>query len=66
MAGVSASHPHPNHHHQHLADIELRPPIFRSWERVRQRRVHWLVECIAEMVSLLHRPRFVPIRPDYV
>ena len=54
MAGDPASHdPHlsTTTRAQHLAEIEYRPAIFRSWERVRQRRVHWLVECIAEMVS---------------
>ncbi|KAH9960826.1 aquaporin-like protein [Russula dissimulans] len=50
MAGAPASHLHlsTTSRVQHLADIEHRPAIFRSWERVRQRRVHWLVECIAE------------------
>ena len=52
MAGVTSSHIHPTHHTPHLADIERRPAIFRSWERARQRRAHWLVECIAEMVTL--------------
>ena len=35
----------------HLADIEHRPAIFRSWERARNRQAQWLVECVAEMVS---------------
>jgi hypothetical protein len=35
----------------HLADVEPRPAIFRSWERARHRRAQWLVECVAEMVS---------------
>jgi hypothetical protein len=51
MAEVPTSHPHPNHYKQHLSEIEPRPAIFRSWERVRRQRVHWLVECIAETVS---------------
>jgi len=52
MAMTEASSSRPNHsnpHNHHLADIEPRPAIFRSWEKTRQRRVHWLVECIAEM-----------------
>ena len=54
MTAASTSHlHHSGHHHQQLAEIEPRPAIFRSWERVRQRRAQWLVECIAEMVSLL-------------
>ncbi|KAI0300944.1 aquaporin-like protein [Russula brevipes] len=55
MAMTEASSSRPNHsipHKHHLADIEPRPAIFRSWEKTRQRRVHWLVECIAEMVNL--------------
>jgi hypothetical protein len=54
MAAVSESHLNTSIHHnqQQLAEIEPRPAIFRAWERVRQRRAHWLVECIAEMVSL--------------
>jgi len=53
MAETSTSHLHPSsHHRQQLADIEPRPAIFRSWERVRQRRAHWLVECIAEMFGV--------------
>jgi hypothetical protein len=52
MAGVTSSQLHPIHHTPHLADIESRPAIFRSWERTRQRQAHWLVECIAEMVTL--------------
>lgn len=72
MAGASTTHlHHSDHHHQQLADIEPRPPIFRSWERARQRRAHWLVECIAEMVSLLDGTYlfFVgthPVRPDRI
>jgi len=52
MAMTEASSSRPNHsnpHNHHLADIEPRPAIFRSWEKTRHRRVHWLVECIAEM-----------------
>ncbi|KAN0120665.1 aquaporin-like protein [Russula decolorans] len=52
MAEVTSSHLHPIHHTPHLADIEPRPAIFRSWERARQRRAHWLVECIAEMFGV--------------
>lgn len=54
MTGVSESHLNPSIHHnqQQLAEIEPRPAIFRSWERVRQRRAHWLVECIAEMFGV--------------
>jgi hypothetical protein len=51
MAGASSSHVYPIQHNQILADIQPRPAIFRSWERARQRRVHWLAECIAEMVT---------------
>ncbi|KAI9461641.1 aquaporin-like protein [Lactarius psammicola] len=36
----------------HLADVEPRPAVFRSWERVRQRRAQWLVECVAEMFGV--------------
>ena len=50
MTGVPSTHVHQIQHIHQLADIEPRPAIFRSWERTRQRRVHWLVECIAEMV----------------
>ncbi|KAF8501655.1 aquaporin-like protein [Russula emetica] len=52
MAGVTSSHLHPIHHPLHLVDIEPRPAIFRSWERARERRAHWLVECIAEMFAV--------------
>ncbi|KAI9512105.1 aquaporin-like protein [Russula earlei] len=53
MTGHSASHIHDsNERHHHLADIELRPAIFRSWERVRNRRVHWLVQCVAETFAV--------------
>lgn len=61
MAGVTSSHLHPIHHTPHLADIERRPAIFRSWERTRQRRAHWLIECIAEMVTLPRLPRYSPV-----
>ena len=37
----------------HLADIKPRPAIQVSWERIRHRQAHWLVECAAEFVSLL-------------
>ncbi|KAI9439990.1 aquaporin-like protein [Lactarius indigo] len=36
----------------HLADVEPRPAIFRSWERTRHRRAQWLVECVAEMLGV--------------
>lgn len=36
----------------HLADVEHRPAIFRSWERTRHRRAQWLVECVAEMLGV--------------
>ncbi|KAF8486094.1 aquaporin-like protein [Russula ochroleuca] len=52
MAGASSSHVYPIQHNQILADIQPRPAIFRSWERARQRRVHWLAECIAEMFGV--------------
>jgi len=52
MDGVPSSHVHPVHYNQRLADIQPRPAIFRSWERVRQRRAHWLVECTAEMFGV--------------
>jgi len=54
MTGESASHLHVSttNRAQHLAEIEYRPAIFRSWERVRQRRAQWLVECIAEMFGV--------------
>jgi hypothetical protein len=58
MAGVTSTHLHPIHHTPHLADIELRPAIFRSWERA---RAHWLVECIAEMVTLPRLPQCPPV-----
>jgi hypothetical protein len=61
MAGVTSSHLHPVHHTPHLADIEPRPAIFRSWERARQRRAHWLVECIAEMVTPPRLPQCSPV-----
>jgi len=32
----------------HLADIMPRATIFRSWEKVRYKRIHWLIECIGE------------------
>jgi hypothetical protein len=40
------------HQNVHLVDFERRPAIFRSWERVRYRRARWLIECLAEMVSV--------------
>ncbi|KAF8486092.1 aquaporin-like protein [Russula ochroleuca] len=52
MAGASPSHVHPIQHNHILADIQPRPAIFRSWERARRQRVHWLVECIAEMFGV--------------
>jgi hypothetical protein len=55
MTGAPSPHVHPIHHKERLADIEPRPAIFRSWERARQRRAHWLAECTAEMVTLLRR-----------
>jgi hypothetical protein len=58
MAGVTSSHLHPVHRTPHLADIEPRPAIFRTWERARQRRAHWLVECIAEMVTPPRLPQY--------
>ena len=57
MAEVTSSHLHPIHRSPHLSEIEPRPAIFRSWERARQRRAQWLVECIAEMVSLPRHPQ---------
>jgi hypothetical protein len=51
MTGVPSTHVHQIQQNYQLADIEPRPAIFRSWERTRQRQVHWLVECIAEMVT---------------
>jgi len=36
----------------HLADIAPRSPRLKSWEMVRQRRVHWLVECVAEFMGV--------------
>lgn len=64
MAGVTSSQLHPVHHTvhtPHLADVEPRPAIFRSWERARERQAHWLVECIAEMVTLPRRPQYSPV-----
>ncbi len=61
MTGVTSSHLHQVHHNPHLADIEPRPAIFRSWERARQRRVHWLVECMAEMVTLPRLLQYSPV-----
>jgi hypothetical protein len=57
MAEVTSSRLHPVPHTLHLAEIEPRPAIFRSWERARQRRAQWLIECIAEMVTLPRLPR---------
>ncbi|KAH9994843.1 aquaporin-like protein [Russula vinacea] len=51
MTGVPSTHVHQIQQNYQLRDIEPRPAIFRSWERTRQRQVHWLVECIAEMVT---------------
>jgi hypothetical protein len=62
MAGVTSSHLHPI---PHLVDIEPRPAIFRSWERARKRRAHWLVECIAEMVTLPRLPQYSPVLTVY-
>ena len=46
----------------HLADIKPRSNARVAWERVRHRQAHWVVECLAEMVSpLRHRcPRAHP------
>ncbi|KAI0065767.1 aquaporin-like protein [Artomyces pyxidatus] len=40
------------HHKLHLADIQTRPRFFQSWEKVRHRQAHWLVQCLAESVGL--------------
>ena len=61
MAVVTSSQLHQIHHTPHLADIEPRPAIFRSWERVRQQRARWLVECLAEMVTLPCIPQHSPV-----
>ena len=39
----------------HLADVHTRPKVFSVWERYRHRQAHWLVECLAETVSSVHR-----------
>ncbi|KAI0745100.1 aquaporin-like protein [Earliella scabrosa] len=36
----------------HLADIKPRPAIQVSWERIRHRQAHWLVECAAEFMGV--------------
>jgi len=36
----------------HLADVQRRHRIFQVWERARHRQIHWLVECIAEMMGV--------------
>lgn len=61
MTEVTSSHLHPIHHTPQLADVEPRPAVFRSWERARQRRVLWLVECIAEMVTPSRLPQYLPV-----
>ena len=35
------------------------PTVVRTWERVRHRQAHWLVECAAEFVSAPSAPRTV-------
>ena len=37
----------------HLADIKPRSNERVTWERVRHRQAHWLVEMMAEFVSAL-------------
>ncbi|KAI0065761.1 aquaporin-like protein [Artomyces pyxidatus] len=45
---------HQSEPHQtfHLADIQTRPRLLRSWERVRHRQAHWAIECLAEMFGV--------------
>jgi len=51
MTGINTSQLHHNHN-VHLVDIESRPAIFRSWERVRYQHAHWFIECLAEMFAV--------------
>ncbi|KAI0250210.1 aquaporin-like protein [Lactifluus subvellereus] len=51
MTGINTSQLR-HDHNVHLVDVEPRPAIFRSWERVRYRRAHWFVECLAEMFAV--------------
>lgn len=65
MEGVPSSlHPlGQGHRHHFLADVEQRPAIFHAWERLRDQRAQWVVECTAEMVNL-PRPSSVLISSD--
>lgn len=37
----------------HLRDLEPPPRFVASWERLKYKEAHWLVEMFAEMVSVL-------------
>jgi len=47
-----AAHPLPQPNFTHLADVVTRPALLNSWERVRHRKVHWMVECAAESMGV--------------
>ncbi|KAI0026755.1 aquaporin-like protein [Vararia minispora EC-137] len=42
----------PFHPRIHLADIQPRPKFLQAWERLRHRQLHWLVECMSELVGV--------------
>lgn len=49
---VAGIHMLPRREQVHLADIKPRFNSYVAWERVRHRQAHWLVECLAEFVSV--------------
>ncbi|KAI0264432.1 aquaporin-like protein [Gloeopeniophorella convolvens] len=51
MTGIPTSQL-PHYPNTHLADVDVRPTVLRSWERVRHRQAHWFVECVAEMFGV--------------